>query len=183
VARAKRLTELENCTLGLIARLQPCSTYRIRSEFAHSSTTEWSASAGSIYPLIERLVRLKLIKAESRSGDARGRRDLRTTRRGDQAVHAWLLDLEPRFASATPDPIRTRAYFLDYLRSAADRRAFIARAQQLTKIMIRTVRTETKAKGMIPEADHLAALGALFQLEARLRWLDAVRKLQDTRPR
>jgi DNA-binding PadR family transcriptional regulator len=176
MTKPKGLTELESCTLGLIARLQPCSTYRIRSEFARSSTTEWSASAGSIYPVIERLLDLRLIRAESRTGDARGRRDLRITRRGDHAVRAWLLELEPRFASATPDPIRTRAYFLEHLKSAADQRAFVTRARELTQSMIHALRRQTEAEAAPSEADHLAALGALFQLEARLRWLAVLRK-------
>lgn len=179
MAATKRLTELESCALALIRRFQPCSTYLLRSEFARSTTTEWSASAGSIYPVIKRLVQLELVEMEKRPGAARGRRDLRITKEGERAVRDWILHMESANASATPDPIRTRAYFLEQLGSGADRRAFLGRAEALTRERIQQLRALAKTLRVSSDADELATLGALFQLEARLKWLLLIRR---TRP-
>src|SRR6267154_486894 len=109
---AKMPTELESCTLGVIFRHQPCSTYEVRRVFRRSPTPEWSASAGSIYPVIERLLRLNFVRAVSQASDSRGRRDLTVTKKGTRALQKWILNLEPWVARPTPDPIRTRVYFL-----------------------------------------------------------------------
>ncbi len=172
------LTELESCTLGLIQRLQPCSTYQIRRVFASSPTTEWSASAGSIYPVIERLLRLRLVSVRSRIGARRGRRDLALTKEGARAIRAWIRDLEPWAARATSDPIRTRAYFLESLKSRRDRAAFLSRAEELTRVMIRELRSYAAAERGSSEADYRVSVAARFQLEARLKWLRTVRAVQ-----
>lgn len=171
----KGLTELESCTLGVIRQHQPCSTYKVRSVFAASHTTEWSASAGSIYPVIERLRRLRLVKVAGQRGDARGRRDLTLTAKGEQALLAWMMGMEEWVARATPDPIRTRICFLDYLASARDRAAFLDLAEALTRAMLAELQVDAEAARSGPAADYLSVLGAQFQLEARLRWLGVVR--------
>lgn len=171
----KGLTELENCALGVIRQHQPCSTYKVRSVFAASRTTEWSASAGSIYPVIERLRRLKLVKAAGQRGDARGRRDLTLTPKGEQALRGWMLALEEWTARATPDPIRTRICFMDYLGSRDERQAFLELAEALTRAMIAELQAAAEVSRVESPEDYLSTLGAQFQLEARLRWLGVVR--------
>jgi len=170
------LTELESCALGVIRQIQPCSTYQVRRAFARSPTSQWSASAGSLYPVIERLLRLKLIRAENRAGDARGRRDLSVTKKGVQAIRNWIMRLEPAAAASTPDPIRSRAHFLDLLGSEPKRAAFLLQAEKLTQSAIRETRIFLVAERKNSQTDYLASIGGLFQLEARLKWLRMVRK-------
>ncbi len=172
---ADPLTELENCTLGVIRQHQPCSTYRVRSEFARSKTTAWSASAGSIYPVIERLLATGHVRATKRSGDQRGRRDLVLTALGQRAVQGWIMNLDRPMAAATPDPIRTRACFLDQVATDAERREFLALAESLTRMMIQELRAEERSKDMAV-LDYLATVGSRLQLEARLEWLGVVRR-------
>ena len=51
------LTELEGAVLSVLARRQPLSAYGIRKEFEAAVTRSWSASAGSVYPLVKRLTK------------------------------------------------------------------------------------------------------------------------------
>ena len=169
------LTELESCALGVIRQIQPCSTYQVRCAFARSPTTRWSASAGSLYPVIERLLRLKLIKAEVRAGDARGRRDLSVTQ--ERRASNTRLDhaAGARSGSIAPDPIRSRAHFLDLLGSEPKRATFLLRAENLTQSAIRETRIFLKAERRNSQFDYLVSLGGLYQLEARLKWLRTLR--------
>ncbi|HSC32694.1 MAG TPA: PadR family transcriptional regulator [Gemmatimonadaceae bacterium] len=176
LAAAQQLTELESCTLGVIRQCQPCSTYRVRSEFARSTTTAWSASAGAIYPVIERLVRAGYVRIRRRSTDSRGRRDLALTRRGARAVQDWIMQLEPSIARSTPDPIRSRVCFLDQLASDGDRQEFLTLAEQLTGLMISDLRAQERSTGDMTEIDRLVVIGSRLQLEARLAWLGIVRR-------
>jgi DNA-binding PadR family transcriptional regulator len=173
---ASPLTELESCALALIQRLQPCSAYQVRLVFGRSPTTEWSASAGSIYPVIRRLMGLGLVKARKVANHGQRRRDLTVTAVGGQAVRGWIATLAPWTARATWDPIRTRVYFLDSLPSERERTDFLARAEELTRTMIRELRSFEAVERDTSEPDYLATLAARFQLEARLKWLRRVRE-------
>lgn len=57
------MTELEGTVLGLIALHPESTAYEVRREFQKSRTAHWRASAGAIYPLIERLVKRDLLAA------------------------------------------------------------------------------------------------------------------------
>ena len=172
----RNLTELEICALGVIRQFQPCSTYRVRQAFARSTTAEWSASAGSLYPVVERLLRLRLVKARRRNGDSRGRRDLTVTKSGDRAIRRWMAGLELREAGPTPDPIRSRMHFILFLKPGRERKAFLLRAEELTRQAILETRKFLAAERRNSELDYLASSGGLFQLEARLKWLGKLRR-------
>ena len=62
------MTELEGTVLGLIALHPESTAYEVRREFQKSRTAHWRASAGAIYPLIERLVKRDLLTARSIGG-------------------------------------------------------------------------------------------------------------------
>jgi len=168
------ITELEHCTLATIRLHQPCSAYAVRQVFARSSTPEWSGSTGAIYPVIKRLLRRGLIEVEPQPDDPRGRRDLRVTPPGEQAVRVWIIDLEPWAAKATPDPIRTRVSFLDQLASDDERIVFLKEAEELTETMLEELRRTVEAVRAVHAAEYLAGRGAIHQLEARLKWLREV---------
>lgn len=168
------LTELENCTLAVVLQLQPCSTYQVRHAFSRTPTAAWSDSAGSIYPVIERLLRLGLIRARTRVGDARKRRDLFVTRKGGVIVRAWVMDIGGAQAAPTPDPIRTRSHFIEML-GPRERAAFIAHAEELTLRAIGETKAFLKRERANSEFDYLASIGGLYGLEARLKWLRLLR--------
>jgi DNA-binding PadR family transcriptional regulator len=124
----KRHSELECFILGLIWRAGPCTPYEVRRLLSDSPSTQWSASAGAIYPLVQRLERAGLLKSRS---DRTGRRRSRlysVTPRGTRTLRQWVgPPLAPEAVTVSHDPLRSRARFLDVL-PAADRLAWAAAA-------------------------------------------------------
>ena len=169
--RSGRLTELESCALADIWRMQPCSTYDIRQNFARSPSSSWSDSAGSIYPVIARLIKLKLVQTRKRRGDARGRRDLSVTAAGLQSIQSWISNLEPWTGQATADPIRTRAHFLASLPTTKACDDFLNLAEALTADAISHVSVYAETERITSHIAYMVGVGALRELEARKAWL------------
>src|SRR5579859_2754883 len=142
------MTELEGCVLGVVWLRGPCTAYLVRREFLQSQSSHWSGSGGAIYPLLRRLEKQKLLRSRSRTWGT-GRKELyEITRRGVQALQAWLgPPLEPWTARPTFDPIRTRMSFFGAL-SPAKRRRFLAEAQKNAATELREVeRSEERRVG------------------------------------
>jgi len=174
IAPRTTLTELESCVLGAIWLRGPCSAYAIRREFADSSSSYWSASAGSIYPVIERLLRLKLVCARPKPSDGRGKRDMAATAKGERVLRSWICELPAWAGKATLDPIRTRMNFLALLDTAKAQRAFVARAQANTRTEIEALKRTMREGPAMSEVARLTVLGSLYELMGRMRWLSAV---------
>jgi DNA-binding PadR family transcriptional regulator len=175
-----RLTELDFCVLGVIWEWGPLSAYRVRARFEESNTAAWSSSAGSIYPSIRRLVRAGLAVAGSRQ-DERGTRHVGITAKGRERLRAWLVDLPPKIGTATADPIRTRAQFVTSV-SYEDRLRFLDNARTITRAALKEVEKVTKVKstGSDTMLEHIGNLGSIFELRARLQWLNRVADLLKT---
>ncbi len=113
--RNKRaLTELEGATLGVVLRDGPCTSYAVKELFRASPSEFWSGSAGSIYPLMQRLETRGLVASEQGSTGRRSRKEYRITAAGRRAFRRWLTDAE-RAAGMGFDPLRTRLVFFDQL--------------------------------------------------------------------
>ena len=175
-----RLTELDFCVLGVIWECGPLSAYRVRARFEESNTATWSSSAGSIYPSIRRLVRAGLAVAGSRQ-DERGTRHVGITAKGRERLRAWLVDLPPRIGTATADPIRTRAQFVTSV-PYQDRLRFLDNARAITRAALKEVEKVTKGKsaGSDTMLEYIGNLGSIFELRARLQWLNRVADLLKT---
>src|SRR5260370_16608425 len=108
-----KLSEIEGCVLGLLAVDGPATPYAIRKVFLESPNPQWSGSAGTTYPLIERLLRRKLIRSKvCLTGKRRGHR-ISITSSGSWALKQWLSVPIPEWvAGGPPDPLRTRIRFL-----------------------------------------------------------------------
>lgn len=165
------MTELDLTILAIIARDGPLSAYDVRKRFASSLTPMWSSSTGSVYPSIRRLGEAGLVRISASAG-ARSRRDLEATGAGRSALERWLTDVTPEQAAPTPDPVRTRMYFLALL----DRE----RRGQLVNGAIRGTTQAIEEAEQIREKrlaagedalQHLASAGVLYELRARLAWL------------
>lgn len=168
------MTELESCVLGLIAQMQPCTAYQIRTAFEESLTTSWRASTGSIYPLIRKLRARGLITSEPVPEDGRGSRLLRLADPGRDALLAWLGTNADWLGEPSADPIRTRSHFLEFLPAPERRETVIAWRQA-------TIRNIGQAKDKLTlyrdngeTVDTRAYSGAVMQLEARKAWLDTL---------
>jgi DNA-binding PadR family transcriptional regulator len=164
------MTELEGTVLCLLA-LRPNSTaYEIRREFQKSGTAHWRASAGAIYPLLQRLGRKGLVSATAADDDRRGTRHLALTQAGLAAAHGWVVDDRAGLATAAPDPIRTRCHFLALLTGEQ-------RGAMLECWIGQTERELAALRERDPFEDRYeqwAVEGAIGQLEARRAWLEAV---------
>jgi DNA-binding PadR family transcriptional regulator len=168
-AGARSLTELEGAVLGMIRVMGPCTPYAIRREFRSSTTPYWSASAGAIYPLVERLTRRRLLRAVRATGDGRGGTLYALTAAGERALRRWLGPPLPTTVVGTPpDPLRTRVNFLGAL-TPAERLAFLTEAAEK---LARQLEMVGAAVGATKDPfDRLALRGSYLAMEARLAWV------------
>ena len=171
------LTELEQCVLGVIWRDGPMTAYQIAALFSSSLSPYWSGSAGAIYPVVARLRRRGLVKAAPRAWNGKRRMLLSASERGREVLREWIAPpLPPEAGAPSYDPVRTRLFFIDVL--PPDQRAeVIDEAERVVRERLADVqkqRREDLASGNTSEA--LGGLGAIYELQARLRWLRVVRE-------
>lgn len=125
-----RYSELECFVLGVVWQLGPCSPYDVRRHLGASPSTQWSASAGAIYPLIRKLEKRKLLRSREQSTGKRRRRAYVITPAGRKALRAWVgPPLAREAVSVAYDPLRTRARFLGAV-PAAQRQAWVRAAME-----------------------------------------------------
>ena len=175
-----RLTELDFCVLGVIWECGPLSAYRVRARFEQSNTAAWSSSSGSIYPSIRRLVRAGLAMAGSRQ-DERGTRHVGITAKGRERLRAWLVDLPPRIGTAPRltqlEPVRNSSPVCrtktgcGFSTTRGPLRAALKEVEKMTKV---------KPTGSDTMLEYIGNLGSIFELRARLQWLNRVANLLKT---
>lgn len=173
---SRGLTELEGAVLGLVWSRAPCTPYAVRREFQVSPSPFWSGSAGAIYPLMRRLEKRGLLRAEARVTGRRRGRQYAPTAAGLRALRAWIGPPPPAWVLGVPmDALRTRVEFLGAL-SRARREAFLTSVESGLSTHIRIVQRHCRrSMGKAKTADHLTARGALLMLRARRLWLREVR--------
>jgi DNA-binding PadR family transcriptional regulator len=164
-------TELESAVLGTIWELGSCTTHAVRVSFLNSASSFWSGSAGSIYPLVKRLETRGLIKGQKRAWGSGSKKVFTITDTGLTALKSWLAAPLPDWVTANHyDAIRTRVFFLGAL-PPAKRKAFLADAEQKTRLHLAELRIECAA---LIKADHRFAYfgirGMVHLLESRLKW-------------
>jgi len=173
----RSLTELERCVLGVVWLHEPCSAYTVRRDFLHSTSAYWSGSAGAIYPVLERLDALGLVRATELPWGSRTKKEYRVTPKGRRELEGWIRPpLEPWTAAPTFDPVRTRLVFLELLEPAG-RRAFIDEAERnLREKIAEAKRLRPGKEAGMSRFDYYSFIGTIFELEGRLRWIRWVRR-------
>jgi DNA-binding PadR family transcriptional regulator len=172
--RSAPLTELDYHVLGVVWRDGPLTTYGVRARFKNSVTVTWSASTGSIYPAIRRLLAGGMLRA-SVQRDGRRTQDLRVTARGTRVLQEWLRAVPAGLAGPVADPIRSRVQFLGAL-AARDAAGFLAAAEADCRAALRRLTATESAERPTREAPRLWALrGASDELRSRLEWIRWVR--------
>lgn len=168
---AKRRSELECFVLGLIWQIGPASPYELRRHMQSSPSTQWSASAGAIYPLVQRLQRAGLLASEAKRDGKRRRREYRITSKGLAVLRAWIgPPIGAEAVTVAHDPLRSRARFLEAL-PEADRRAwFVAARAALDEVELR-VDAWAKQTPASRSARVMNRSGEL-DVSSRRRWLD-----------
>ena len=169
-----QLSEIEGCVLGLLSVDGPATPYAIRKVFLQSPSPQWSGSAGTIYPLIERLLRRKLIRSKlCLTGKRRGQR-ISVTASGSRALKQWLCVPIPEWvAGVPPDPLRTRVRFLGAI-SDTQQRVFLQNAHQRTQAHLHIVEADCEQKRRKGELQFLMARGALLSMQSRGAFLQEV---------
>lgn len=173
----RRLSELEHVVLGIVWRDGPCTAYAIRREFANSPSSHWGGSAGSIYPLVERLVEAGMLRAQAGGTEKRPAQLYRVSRSGKATLRAWLTPPLPDEAvTAEFDPVRTRLFFLGAL-LPEQRHLLLNDAETRLHHWTDTARQhrrELERKGDVFGA--LAARGVERVARAKLAWVREVRE-------
>lgn len=180
--RAKPKSELECFVLGLVWQLGPVSAYSVRTHMQKSPSTQWSGSAGAIYPLLRRLQSGRLVTGLRDKVGRRSRMRYRITAAGLNALRQWIgPPLRGDVVTVTYDPLRTRARFLAALPPARQREWFAAAIATLDEVEKR-VRTwhALHAGGGNPYLVLLTLHGEL-DVQARRKWLEQVGRLLSTR--
>jgi len=165
------LSEMEACVLALIWSGGPSTPYAIRQVFRRSPSPQWSGSAGSIYPLVERLERGRLIRSATHATGRRQARLYSLTGSGTQALENWLETTAAEWvAGVPPDPLRTRIRFLGAL-PAGRRRALLDEAQKNVERHFAAVRRDCRRCRKEGDPEYWMARGAVLAMQARRAWL------------
>lgn len=168
----KALTDLEYTVLGIVGKKQPCTAYQIMQEFASSTATYYRSRAGSIYPLVRRLVRRGYLKSRAAARGRQARRLYELTAAGRAGLRTWLGAGSTRAdAGLPPDLLRTRVYFLALV-TPARRRAFLKAA--LEGVGAELAANQAALAEYRRRGDPFSALameGAILAMKARREWL------------
>jgi len=162
------LSDDEGTFLALLVRVQPATAYQLSKIYADSPVSNFGTSKGKIYPLIRRLKERELIVAHPVSGDGRGSERLESTRRGREAVRAWVKHIRATHL-LLEDPLRTMVQSFDLL----------SRDEQLEWIVNARAGLESKlaeleayaAEVTVPYKDEVHD-NAVSSVRCRLDWLD-----------
>jgi DNA-binding PadR family transcriptional regulator len=171
----RKHSELECFTLGLVWQLGPCSPYDVRRHMQQSPSTQWSGSAGAIYPLMQRLQRRGLLVAKSERNGKRRRKEYTVTSKGIAALKEWIgPPLSPEAVTVSYDPLRSRARFLGVM-TPAQRREWVEAAAAALQEVSRRVESwrQTYATGDDPFTAAVNRHGEL-DVQWRQAWLDEV---------
>ena len=166
------MDDLEAGVAAVVWRDGPMSAYRVREEFRASLSRVWSSSAGTIYPVIRRLVERGLLAATCEQ-DKRGTQQLQITGAGRKAVREWLLDGASEQAEPAADASRVRLQFMGLVSSDQVDNFIHSAAEASEKVLLRLVDSfHEKSDGEWLE--FLSMVGAAMQVHARLKWLQLV---------
>lgn len=179
----KKVTELEFIVLGSIETYGPCTPYRIREIFRGSLSNHWKCSSGSIYPIIRRLVEMKLV---TKSRSATGKRShglLSISSSGKKYFRKWLVSENVEAGDLVNfDPLRARVRFSSLL-SKAERESFFRNIREALKKHVSVVKKYLNEMEKNQEVDQLQLLvikAGLRDMKSQLRWLSETKKLLDS---
>jgi DNA-binding PadR family transcriptional regulator len=173
--RKRSWSELECFVLGLVWQLGPASAYGIRTHMQKSPSTQWSGSAGAIYPLLRRLARRGLVAGRPEQVGRRGRVRYQVTAAGRRVLKAWVgPPFSPDVITVSYDPLRSRARFLAAL-APAQRRCWVKAAEEaLSEVEARVRRWHELHAGAGDAFLGTLSRHAELDVAARREWLSSV---------
>ncbi len=98
-------SELEGFVLGLVWQMGASTPYEVRQQMKRSPSSQWSGSAGAIYPLFLRLRKAGLVRAKVRKTGRRKGSQYELTPKGLAALRQWVgPPIPPEAVSVAHDP-------------------------------------------------------------------------------
>jgi len=159
------VNEYEGAVLGVLARVEPATRYRLLKSFKDSPTTTYSPSNGSLYPLVARLVGRGLIQA--RAG-VNGREKLALSPEGRRALARWIAGTGPQHLIAD-DPLLLRVLSLGDLEPDEQVRWIIAAKAQLLNKKDELSRNREPVSEPYSRIVHDTTIAII---KTKLEWLD-----------
>lgn len=174
---ARRLSDLECFTLGLVWETGPCSAYDIRRRLVDSPSSQWSGSAGAIYPLVRRLEKRGLLSSGASATGRRRRRLYSIRPAGIKALQAWIgPPLHADAVTVAHDPLRSRARFLGAA-TPGQRRKFVDAADgALDEVARRVARWHGLYAGKGSAIAAALTRSGELDITARRTWLTEIRR-------
>lgn len=160
----RKLSTLEFTVLGIVNKMGPCSGYSVLQEFSGSKSGYYRSGAGSIYPLLKRLIKVGLLEP---GADKR----LSITTEGVSALKEWF---SPEDASCSLDSIRSRLYFLAVL-SPGEQLEWVEGQLQSLQRLSASLEAELDDYKRYDFFSGLAMQGTVEETQARIRWLEGVK--------
>jgi len=164
------LSELEGAIMLEVHMRRRRTAFQVRSAFLKSVTSDWSGSAGSVYPAIKRLEESGYIQRTTEI-DGRGTQTLTATSEGISALHKWAVDPDLS-AVITSDPFRTRSDYLSSLPAKKRKDALDAIRVKLADALIEIDNLLDQDHILKQSANELA--GQLLRM--RIAWLDGLNR-------
>jgi DNA-binding PadR family transcriptional regulator len=174
---------IEMAVLGIVWKQGPCTSYSVMQELSASASAFVRSKAGSVYPLVARLVDSAFLCYEEGRRGSKGDRKLEITAAGLDRIQGWLMSPIPREDIAhTVDLIRMRSGYLGTL-EPKDREQFVDRS--LAGLREHLKRCEEREIHYLEAGDAFGALGVremIHETRARIAWLDEERHAIMTLP-
>lgn len=169
------LTDLEAAAVGCVIATDSCTAHFIRTRFRVSSTSRFSNSAGSIYPLMQRLEKRGLLSSKLRREGKRNVRYYSANPQARRALKQWLTPPDDQLALLSIDPLRTRMLYLELL-TPRQRAAWLDEIENGLKQSLSNIQ-ESHADQTSPTTFvELAFENAHLTSLARLEWIRLSRR-------
>lgn len=163
-----RLTDNEGILIALVYRIQPTTSYQLVRIYSDSPISNFNASKGKIYPIIERLVELGLISKRRRKGDLRGTEEIQCTAAGRRAVKRWVQEIKPSHL-LLDDPLRTKVQSFELL-TPLEREDWVLRAK--AELHLKLEEVDSYGRDVEVPFQSFVHDNAIRSLRARMDWLD-----------
>jgi DNA-binding PadR family transcriptional regulator len=171
---ARRKSEFECFTLGLIWKHGPLTAYSIRLQFRQSPSSYWSGSAGALYPMLARLESHGLVSTATSTGTRREVKQYTITREGIESLRQWLQPpFPPEALSVNHDVLGARARFMDLLDDRQRRRWFDAAVRALDDA---EHSVERWAQQNADPTSRVVAAHGRMDIRMRRAWLEFARE-------
>lgn len=177
--RNRKLSTIELTVLGIAWLRGPCTIYVVMKILSQAGSTYHKSRAGTTYSVAHRLLEFGLLEKIEETGD-NGEQLVRVSEEGIVILKDWYRPPIPMFEVAfSSDLIRLRFYFMGVL-DREERLAFVDDARVgLHTFLERCHELMLKNEEVGDYYGILATLAAIKETEARIEWLEVVRKWVD----